>query len=47
MADEAKTYTVYKPTEGSERTQGNAAAKARESARHSSQSSASIEDAAL
>ncbi len=47
MADEAKTYTVYKPTEGSERTQGNAAAKARESARNSSQSSGSIEDAAL
>ena len=47
MADEAKTYTVYNPTGGDKRTQGNAAAKAKESARNSYQSSGSIEDAAL
>jgi len=51
MADEVnRTYKAFKPTEGSERTQGNAAAKAKESARNSYQSSGSsgsIEDAAL
>ena len=47
MADEAKTYTVYNPIGGDKRTQGNAAAKAKESARNSYQSSGSIEDAAL